>query len=263
MREVHLDRYICRYRHVATLALLVGIVGLGACHYDADQADGAFYNWDTSHKVHCAIDIDTFARNDLASVEAGLDRAVQTGEVLELYAHETGRTVEWDKVEAVLAAARARDLTFFTYAQLEHEAPAPGVLLSFDDASIEAWVDGIDLFAKYDAHATFFVAYYPNLNDEQIAGLHTLQAAGHAIEPHSIKHLRAPLYVEQKGVDAYMRDEALPSIDALQRAGFAVTTYAYPYGARTEEIDEALLSHVDLVRSVAFTWSGVSDPCPH
>lgn len=236
---------------------------LGACHYDADKADGAFYDWDTSRKVHCAIDIDTFARNDLASIEAGLDRAAERGEVVELYAHEPGRTVDWAKLEAVLAAARDRDLTFFTYPQLRHEAPAPGVLLSFDDASIDAWVQGIDLFAQYQAHATFFVAYFPQLTDAQIAGLHQLAAAGHAIEPHSIKHLRAPLYVEQKGVDAYMRDEALPSIEALEAAGFPATTYAYPYGARTQELDEALLSHVELVRSVAFTWSGPSDPCPH
>lgn len=259
MGEVDLDRQVSRYRHVATVALLL----LGACHYDADKADGAFYNWDTSHKVHCAIDIDTFARNDLASVEAGMDRAAERGEVLELYAHEPGRTVEWDKVEAILAGARDRGLTFFTYPQLEHEAPAPGLLLSFDDASVAAWVDGLPLFARYDAHVTFFVAYFTQLTADEIAGLHTLKAAGHAIEPHSIQHLRAPLYVEQKGVDAYLRDEALPSIDALEQAGFKTTTYAYPYGSRTSELDEAMLSHVDLVRSVAFTWSGPSDPCPH
>lgn len=258
MGEVDLDRHVCRYRHVATVALLA----IAACHYDADKADGAFYDWDTSRKVHCAINIDTFARNDLASIEAGLDRAALRGEVLELYAHEPGRTVEWDKVEAVLAAARARDLPFFTYPQLEHEAPAAGVLLSFDDASVAAWVQGIDLFAQYQAHITFFVAYFPRLHDDDVAGLHQLKAAGHAIEPHSISHLRAPLYVEQKGVEAYMRDEALPSIEALEGAGFAVTTYAYPYGSRTQEIDNALLSRVDLVRSVAFTWSGPSDPCP-
>jgi hypothetical protein len=109
---------------------------------------------------------------------------------------------------------------------------------------------------------TFFVAYFPQMTPEGIAGLHQLHDAGHAIEPHSVNHLRAPLYVEQKGLDAYLRDEALPSIAALEGAGFAVTTYAYPYGSRTQEIDRAMLSHVQLVRSVAFTWSGPSDPCP-
>jgi peptidoglycan/xylan/chitin deacetylase (PgdA/CDA1 family) len=237
---------------------------ISACHYDTANTDGAFYDWESDRKVHCAVDIDTFARNDLASVEAGLDRAVERGEVLELYAHDPGRTLPWDQLEAVLAAARDRNLAFFTYRELgdAQARSGPGILLSFDDASIASWVFGLDLFARYNARVTFFVSYFPKLSDAEIDGLHQLAAAGHAIEPHSIKHLRAPLYVEQKGLDAYMRDEALPSIDALERAGFDVTTYAYPYGSRTGELDEALLSYVERVRSVAFTWSGPADPCP-
>ena len=39
--------------------------------------------------------------------------------------------------------------------------------------------------------------------------------------------------------------------------------YAYPYGARSDEIDSAVLERVPLVRSVSFTWTGVADPCPN
>jgi hypothetical protein len=263
VREVDLDRHsrvntLRREWHVATVLL-----ALAACHYDADEANGAFYTWD-DRRVHCAIDIDTFARNDLASIEAGMDRARDRGQVLELYMHDPGRTVEWDALESVLAAARDRQLAFYTYADLARgvATPGPGVIVSMDDAAIADWVAGIPLYAQYGARVTFFVAYFPQLSDGERAALHDLAAAGHAIEAHSVKHLRAPLYVEQKGLGAYLTDEALPSIELLRVEGFDVSTYAYPYGSRTGEIDDALLRHVDLLRSVSFAWSGPADPCP-
>jgi hypothetical protein len=235
---------------------------MAGCQHDTSAIDGAFYNWD-GRKVHCAIDLDTYARNDLASVEAGLDRVLETGEVLELYAHDPGRTVEWSDLEAVLAATTARNLPFFTYADFVHGVPpGPGVALSFDDSYIADWVSGSDLYARYGARLTFFIAYYHQLRAEQKAALHELERAGHAIEAHGVAHLRAPLYVEQKGLGAYLADEAVPSITRMRDDGFEVTSYAYPYGARTSEIDRAVLEHVSLVRSVSFTWSGVADPCP-
>lgn len=246
--------------HAATLTLLA----LAACQHDAGETPNAFYNWD-DRKMHCAIVLDTDARNDLASIEAGLDRAVERGEVIELYAHDPGRTVSWRELENVLAAIQARNLPYFTYAEIAARSvpPAAGVLLSFDDAHIDHWHAGADLYAQYGARITFFVAYFDRLSLEHRASLHALALLGHAIEPHSVNHLRAPLFVEQRGLTAYLQDEALPSIQWLHDDGFAVSTYAYPYGARTSEIDDALLDHVQLVRSVSFTWSGVADPCPN
>jgi peptidoglycan/xylan/chitin deacetylase (PgdA/CDA1 family) len=214
--------------------------------------------------VHCSIVLDTYARNSLASIEAGLDRAKANNEVLELYAHDPGRTVSWRELEDVFAAIAARDLPYFTYAELARDSVAPqaGVALSFDDAYVDHWLAGADLYDRYGARLTFFVAYYDHLDADARAALHELALRGHAIEPHSVDHLRAPLYVEQHGLTAYLRDEALPSIAWLEADGFDVTTYAYPYGARTSEIDAAMLERVPLVRSVSFTWTGVADPCP-
>jgi hypothetical protein len=233
-----------------------------ACHHDTSDTPNAFYSWD-DRKVHCAIDLDTDARNDLASVEAGLDRAVERGEVLELYAHDPGRTVTWAAIEDVLAATQSRGLPFFTYADIARSTATPsgGLLLSFDDASVEHWVEGADLYDRYGARLTFFVAYFDRLSAGQRESLHALVDRGHTVEAHSMRHLRAPLYVDQKGLTAYLQDEALPSIRLLRDDGFDITSYAYPYGSRTSEIDDALLEHVDLVRSVAFTWTGPADPC--
>jgi peptidoglycan/xylan/chitin deacetylase (PgdA/CDA1 family) len=237
---------------------------LAACQHDVADTPSAFYDWD-ARRVHCAVNLDTYARNDLASVKTGLDRALERGEVVELYAHDPGRTVEWDALEAVLAAIAARGLPFYTYADFAHEVPpGPGVALSFDDAYIDHWLTGTDLYAKYGARLTFFVAYFDRLTPEQRASLHELANLGHAIEAHSVRHLRAPAYVEDHGLGAYVADEVVPSIDALRGEGFEVTTFAYPFGARTGEIDRAVLEHVPLVRSVSFTWTSVAtDPCPH
>jgi hypothetical protein len=242
----------------------LALLGLAACQHDTAGASGAFYTWD-DRRVHCAIVLDTYARNDLASVEAGLDRARARGEVIELYAHDPGRTVSWAELEAVLAAIHARDLPYFTYAELARgAAPSAGVALSFDDAYIDHWLEGADLYAAYGARLTFFVAYYDRLSADQRAAVRELAHRGHAIEAHSVRHHRGPLYVEQRGLAAYLADEVVPSIEWLRADGYDVTTFAYPYGARTHEINEAVLAHVDRVRSVSFTWSGpASDPCPH
>lgn len=215
--------------------------------------------------MHCAIDIDASAHNDLASIESGLDRAVERGEVVELYAHHPGTTIAWHTIEAVLAGAQQRGLRFYTYADLARGAPqAPGIALSFDDAWVDEWWHGRSLFDRYGAKLTFFIAYYPRFTDEQKAKLRDLANDGHAIEAHTITHARAPSYVEAHGLRAYLDDEVLPSIDLLRADGYDVTTFAYPFGARTRETDHEILRDISLIRSVSYTYSGVDEsPCPY
>ncbi|MFT3696643.1 MAG: polysaccharide deacetylase family protein [Kofleriaceae bacterium] len=238
---------------------------MAACHYDVGSADSAFYNWD-NRKVHCAIDIDTYARIDNASIDTGLDRARDRGEVLELYNHNPGDTVQWDVVEHVLAGAQQRGLAFVTYADMAAGIrPAGGGLAySFDDAYVESWTEGRDRFTKYNARITFFIAFYPQFSDAYKMMLQQLAADGHDIEAHTVKHQRGPVYVEQRGLDAYMTEEVEPSITDLRNDGYPVTVFAYPYGSRTGETDDAILKHVDILRSVAYTWdSPATDPCPN
>jgi peptidoglycan/xylan/chitin deacetylase (PgdA/CDA1 family) len=136
--------------------------------------------------------------------------------------------------------------------------------MSFDDAWVDEWWHGRSLFDQYGAKLTFFIAYYPRFTGAEKAELHDLAADGHDIEAHTITHARAPAYVEAKGLRAYLDDEVIPSIDLLRDDGYAVTTFAYPFGARTGETDHAILQHVSQVRSVAFTYSGIDDsPCPY
>jgi hypothetical protein len=258
-REVDLHHNVGVHWHAATLLVL-----LAACQSDIGDVDGAFYDWN-ARQVHCAVDIDSSAHNDLASIDSGLDRAAERGEVLELYAHHPGVTVSWHTIEHVLAGAQQRGLQFFTYSDLAHgAAPAAGLLLSFDDKWPEAWIEGRDLFRQYGAHVTFFIAYYPTFSADDKQLIRDLASDGHDIEAHTITHARGPSYVEAHGLAAYMSDEVVPSIQLLRDDGYEVTTFAYPFGARTNETDRAILHQVGQIRSVSFTYSGVDEsPCPY
>ena len=235
-----------------------------ACQHDLDEIDGIFYNGD-GRKVHCGANLDDRSRNSIDSIDSALDRAAAEGEVVELYAHNPGVSVPVSRLEHVLERARTLELPFVTYADFAAGGgTGAGLALAFDDAFVQAWTDLRPLLQSYGARVTFFVSRYPALDLEQRAQLRQLADDGHDIAAHSILHLRAPTYVEDNGLATYLDDEVVPSIELLREAGFPVTAFAYPFGARTSEIDDAILEHVPIVRSVAFSYYGtVQSPCPN
>ncbi len=263
-RERHEDRERASHRATVAWAIRIGVVAcLAGCRAEVAEVDGAFYDGD-GRAVHCAINLDAAADNTVASVDAALDRAVSRGEVVELYAHKPGVTVTLAKLEHVLAAARDRGLAFVTYADFAAGTDVrPGLALSFDDSGVPNWMSARPLFQQYGARVTFFVTRYGVFSDDYRAQLRVLADDGHDIAAHSVAHLRAPSYVEENGVQAYLDDEAVPSIEVLRRDGYAVTAFAYPFGARTSELDDALLAHVPVLRSVSFSLQGAVSPCPH
>jgi len=242
---------------IAVLSMMIA-----GCQTQLDQIDGVFYNGD--HRlVHCAVNLDTSAKASTESIDSALDRARDRGEVVELYTHHPGVTVPVSRIEHVLAGARDRGLAFYTYSDFVHDRPVvPGLALSFDDTAIDAWFALRPLFDQYGAKVTFFVCRYQNVELPQRTELQQLGADGHAIEAHTVNHLRAPDYVEEHGLDAYLHDEVDPSFARLRQDGFAVDAFAYPFGARTSQIDRAIGKRVSVVRSVAFTYDIVGDPCP-
>lgn len=247
-------------RTLAKSAVAVAI--LAGCQQDLGDLDGAFYDGD-GRTVHCGVNLDTKANISIQSIDSGLDRARDRGEVVELYAHHPGVTVPIDKIEYVLAGARDRGLAFFTYADFAHgRAASPGLALSFDDTSVDAWIALRPLFQQYRARATFFVSRYRDLTNEQHASLQLLAADDHDVEPHSVQHLRAPDYVDNYGLEAYLRNEVDSSIAMLRDDGFEVNAFAYPFGARTSELDDAIARRVPVIRSVAFSYTVVQSPCP-
>jgi peptidoglycan/xylan/chitin deacetylase (PgdA/CDA1 family) len=244
------------------VALAAAASGAG-CRAEPAGIDGIFTGAGVARAVYCAVNLDSSAGVDSASIDASLDRAAARGELVELYAHRPGVTVPFAKLEHVLAGARARGLAPVTYGDLARSAPrGPSLALSFDDAGIAEWMSARELLRAYGARVTFFVTRYASLSDEARAQLGVLASDGHDVAAHGVRHLRAPAYVEARGVTAYLAEEALPSIEVLRADGYEVTAFAYPYGARTGELDAALLDHVPVIRSVAFPIHGAGSPCP-
>ncbi len=135
-----------------------------------------------------------------------------------------------------------------------------GVVLSFDDYNINEWQWADSILNKYNWKATFCVSGFDKLSDNEINKLLQLQQKGHEIASHSLKHLNAVEYVSEHGVQKYLEDEILPSIEGLETAGFSIQSFAYPYGSRNEEIDSALLPHFNILRALA--W-GKKEPSEH
>lgn len=236
------------------------MTALGGCQSDLEDLDGIFSS-EQGRRVHCAVNLDTKSNLSFASIDRALDRALDRGEIVELYAHSPGRTVKLEVIEHVLAGAAERGLAPVTYADFANgDARAPGLALSFDDWSVRAWADTLPLFARYGARVTFFISHYGVFYDEEKALVHALAAAGHDIEPHTVNHVHGPEYVEKHGLGPYLRDEVWRSIDELEADGHTVRAFAYPFGARTREIDDAIRQRVPVLRSVEFLVSG--SPCP-
>lgn len=227
--------------------------------------DGIYYRGD-GRNLLCAANIDDLIGVTHANISAGLDRAAARNEMLQLFAHEPGRTVDRDTLAFTFAAAAERGLPFFTYRDLlDHPEPRAGLVFSFDDNAVTAWAQTRDLFNTYGVHATFFVSRYDRLDAAERSLLQQLATDGHAIEAHSVSHARGPSYVETYGLRAYIADEVLPSITALRHDGFDPQLFAYPFGARTSETDAAILPYVRALRTISFVRSSpfTVDPCPN
>jgi len=119
--------------------------------------------------------------------------------------------------------------------------PGPGAVLTFDDHTVGHWVAAIPLFAKYGAHATFFIDHWDRLTPEQVRGLRTLRAAGHAIGCHGLRHRRAVDYYRKFSMAKYLADEITPAVDLMHRAGFFPVSFAYPCSQHDGKTDTAML----------------------
>ena len=68
-------------------------------------------------------------------------------------------------------------------------------------------------------------------------------------------HLDAVKYVAEYGMAQYIATDIVPALDAMRAAGYATRTFAYPYGSRTAETDDALRPYFDHLRATDI-------PCP-
>jgi hypothetical protein len=232
-------------RRAALLAFALAVAVAGGCHAD----DWLQYSWD-DRRIVCSHSIDDIKKHESwSTISAQLDTAERRASVALLHAHNPGVSVSMERLLAVLDLADLRGLDFVTYADFEDgAAPRPGLALAFDDHAVDAWFELRGLFAERGVRVTFFVSAYFTLTDEQRGKLAQLAADGHSIQAHSVRHLNARDFVDEHGLDAYLADEADPSIEVLRDAGYAPNAYAYPFGVSTAELDDEMLARVARVR---------------
>jgi hypothetical protein len=226
------------------LAAAAALVCLAACH----DGDYLSYGWD-DRDVLCSDAIDDITGSSQeALVENELEFAHDNQRVALFHAHKPGVTVTYAMIERTLELADQWGLDYVTYDELVAGPKRGGLALAFDDDDVAGWLTLRDTFAAHHARVTFFVTRYYKMDDATLGELETLAADGHDLEPHSVNHQHVPAYLADHGVDGYMTDEALPSMQVLAAAGHPPTSYAYPFGQHTAELDHAVLQHVQRVR---------------
>lgn len=242
--------------------LLLLLCVVGACTRSMDGADEIYAPVDDT-RVLCGLGVDSESIT-LDNIRAAMERARDEQQVLILFAHEPGKTIRYERVDDILTLAERASLSYVTFPELVEGRERAGLSLGFDDFSIDAWFGLREILLAHDARVTFFVSNFGELTSEERFMLHELAADGHAIEAHGMGHRNAPQYAETYGLSTYLADEIDPMLKLMEADGFAPTTFAYPYGDRTNELDEALLERFSLVRSLSYLDRSAinSAPCP-
>lgn len=151
-------------------------------------------------------------------------------------------------------------LLFLSLFSCENKKPKPiakpayraGVILSFDDAYVDEWSEADQALRKYSWKATFNVCRIDSIGAPEIKTLLEMQKYGHEIAGHGYHHYNAVKFSQQFGVKEYMKQEIDPMIISMKKKGFNVTSFAYPYGERSDSLDQALSPLFKIIRGRAF-----------
>ena len=229
-------------------AVVIGLLLASAgCH----DEHWLTYPWD-DRTILCSQPMDNLKESvPWEVIDEQMEVAELSKAVITLHAHVPGETISIDALDRIFEMAEQHHLAFVTYRDLAapHPTPRAGLALAFDDSRIDSWFSVRDVLLAHHARVTFFVTRFGIATETDRAQLRTLFDDGHDVEPHSVKHLLAPPYVEAHGLTAYLDDEFQPSIDVLQAAGYPPpTVYAYPFGRDTAALDDAILKVVPRVR---------------
>lgn len=110
-----------------------------------------------------------------------------------------------------------------------------GLALSFDDRDVDGWYAFFtrqDIRELSDVRVTFYVTQPDRLTAKEIGELKVLESMGHQIGCHGLRHVSARGYVNKHGVQAYLRDEVAPAVQALVGHGFAPPSHLHTHMGR-------------------------------
>ncbi len=115
-----------------------------------------------------------------------------------------------------------------------------GILcLTFDDRNFAGWQKALPLFAKYHAHASFFVT--GNIDKETAKIMQKLQDAGHTVGLHTKSHCDPVAGLKKyPSLEVYFAKEIAPQLKQCEKQGVKVCTLAYPENRHNPESDALL-----------------------
>lgn len=126
--------------------------------------------------------------------------------------------------------------------QWKKERNRSGILLAFDDYSPDNWESYFDLFDKYGVKVSFFINA-----EEPTDFCANAVARGHEIGFHGAEHVRMTEISEEEIIEY-----AIEPIEVFRQQGYELTSFAYPYGEYTDELNALLLQHYNVVRGAYF-----------
>ncbi len=122
-----------------------------------------------------------------------------------------------------------------------------GVVLTFDDRNFDDWIKAIPLFEELEVKATFFIS--GEIDQQARDAIQQLARHGHAIGSHSIHHLKAVEFCQQRSTDEFLRFEIEPQLKSFQAIGVTPGAFAYPMSRNNAVTDELLLQVFRHVRT--------------
>ena len=129
----------------------------------------------------------------------------------------------------------------------------PGaIVLTFDDKHVDEWYLADSIFSNYDWKATFCVTAYDKLTENKKLKLMTLQNNGHEIASHGTKHENAKEYLSNNSMKEYIKNEILPSLNEMKMDGLNITSFVYPGGVRSIELDLELFDYFSVLRGTTY-----------
>ncbi len=127
----------------------------------------------------------------------------------------------------------------------------PGVALTFDDASIDPWIELLPMFQKYNVHATFFICTSCSENPLDKSKLKQLADAGNEIGSHTMHHYHLSEYLRNHTIDEYLTNEIIPTLQYFDTLNIPITSFAYPYGEHNSSSDKLLSKYFQKIRGIS------------
>lgn len=175
----------------------------------------------------------------------------------------------------ILTCAAAATIALLTGPNAVAQAPVAATMawpggarmalsLSFDDGRESQVTEGLPVFARHGARATFYVV--PSAVERRLAGWRQAAAAGHEIGSHSLTHSCSGnfLFSRQKALEEHsldrMRDELVTAnrriVDLL---GVTPRTFAYPCGQTYVGRGRGTQSYVPIIAELFVAGRGWLD----